>query len=187
MELQGGRAELLKLEGDLLDKNKLPLALAALYFLISSNFLGELFTCSLRKELSNNMITKHVLVFITLYISVIMTSNIEQFSSKILATLLVYIWFLITTKCSAGFVLTILIIICLCYCINEYITSISSKDPEKKQHFDQLKSKINRLVLLTSVILSIIGFVLYFLKQKKDHSSNFNYIKFIFGTPNCSN
>merc|ERR1712100_655744 len=100
MELQGGRADLLKLEGELLDKNKIPLALAALYFLISSNFLGELFTCSLRKTLSNNMLAKHILAIITLYISTMMTSKFDKISIKILATIVVYIWFIITTKCT---------------------------------------------------------------------------------------
>lgn len=186
MLLKGGRAELLRLEGELLDKNKLPLALVALYFLISSNFLGELFTCSLRKELSNNMIAKHVLVIITLYISVIMTSNFDELYQKILATLLVYLWFLITTKCTAGYVMTILVLIILCYCVNEYINYISNKDNEKKEYFEKLKLKINRSVLVISVLISIVGFILYFLKQKKDHASNFNYIKFIFGSPDCS-
>ena len=174
------------LEKELVEENNIPLALAALYFLISSNFLGELFTCSLRKTLSNNMLAKHILAIITLYISIMVTSKFDKISIKIIATIFVYIWFIITTKCTAVYVLLILAIIALNYLFNQYLDTDIKDDKNKKEVYD-LKSKVNKGILLLCFVISLIGFLQYYLKQKNDYGSKFHLGKFIFGVPDCSN
>ncbi len=168
----------------LIDNNQISLALAALYFLISSNYLGELFTCSLRKALTNNMINKHILAIITLYISIMMTTKIEDLSTRLVATAIVYFWFLITTKCTANYVLAIIIIIVLTYIIKEIINN-TKKNKEENEYYDNLNNKISKASLFICIVISIIGFIIYYNKQKKDYGNNFNFSTFIFGVQNC--
>ena len=39
------------------------------------------------------MINKHILAIITLYISIMMTTKIEDLSTRLVATAIVYFWF----------------------------------------------------------------------------------------------
>ena len=169
----------------LVENNQITLALAALYFLISSNYLGELFTCSLRKSLSNNMINKHILAIITLYISIMMTTKIEKLSTRLIATVFVYIWFVITTKCTAGYVFAIILIIILTYIVKEYFKNIKEKNEEDKEYYHNLNKNISKFSFFICLVISVVGFIMYYNKQKKDYGTNFKLSTFIFGVQNC--
>ena len=171
----------------LLENNQIPLALAALYFLISSNYLGELFTCSLRRVLADSMINKHILAIITLYISVMLTTKIDSLYTRLLATAIVYVWFVITTKCTAKYVLSILFIIVLTYCIGQYIENNLEKDSEKKEYYEDMKHKLRKITLAICVLISIVGFISYYLEKKSEYGKTFKMNTFIFGVQNCSN
>ena len=171
---------------NILENNQIPLALFALYLLISSNYLGELFTCSLRKHLTNNMVTKHILAIITLYISVIMTTDIDGLKHKILATVVVYIWFLLTTKCTASYVFIILLIISLTFILNKYIDSLVKKDSKNKKKYEKWNANIRKCSFIISIFITIIGFVLYYIKKKKEYGNLFQLKTFIFGVQKCA-
>lgn len=167
-------------------ENQITLALFALYLLLSSNYLGELFTCSLRRQLTHNMLSKHIIAIITLYVSVILTTNISGIPNKISATIIVYIWFLITTKCTARYVFAILLIIGVTVIIGKYIDSLEKEKPEKKEHYQQIKRNIRISTFIISIIISIIGFVIYYRKKKIEYGKRFDLKTFIFGVQTCS-
>ena len=114
-----------------------------------------------------------------------MTTKIEKISTRLMATAFVYIWFVITTKCTSGYILAIILIIILTYITNEYFKNISEKNEEEKEYYQNLNKKISKFSFFICLVISLVGFVIYYNKQKKDYGPNFKLSTFIFGVQNC--
>ena len=51
---------------------------------------------------------------------------------------------------------------------------------------DKIYIVIKNIGMYIMILLGIVGFSSYFMKQYKDHSENFNYGTFLLGTNKCS-
>ena len=136
--------------------------------------------------------------------------NSDNFFKYFYYTLILYVIFLLSTK-NSGLYLTIFLIGLVIIVIGNIYNKSKNLDisneiyklyfvnNEKRQ---ELKEKYNDVDNLDSIItihniLSgisifliitlIFGAYKYYLKQSKDHSKNWSWLKFIFGTYKCSN
>lgn len=151
---------------------------------ISGNFIAETLSCKTQKHLSNNMYLKHSIIILMIYFVInLMDNKIKHPRENFKATLFVYISFLIITKMNIYFTLLSFLLLTSIFIIENYIIYYKKKKINKYKELYKIQTKL--LYLLCGII--ILGFSLYFIKQRNDHKKNWNSLKFIFGVIKCDN
>lgn len=164
-------------------------AFFALYLFISSNFLGELFSCKFREYLSSNMLIKHLLGLIAFGFIVILTKidfeDDNVLFNGILLTFILYIWFILSTRTHVYITIIIVLLFFVMYIINYRVEYLK----KKKKSTKNLES-INKYLLIFTAIITILGVINYgYLKKKELNLRNekFNLFDFLIGKINCRN
>ena len=119
-----------------------------------------------------------------IYFTISFSGNVGQNPVFIMKqTVLLWAFFLMFTKMNIQFTITIFCFMAILYIIENFIDYHSTKKAD--QHIvDNLKRIKGNLMILACCIV-ILGFSLYYRKQRKDHRS-FSMIKFLFGTTHCN-
>jgi len=165
----------------------LALPIFAFYLLVFCNFTAELLGCNLLTVLRENMYAKHIIGIILLFFLIIVVnpSNADKNIFKnILVALLIYLWFILTTR--SPFSIMVAVLVCL---IAVYITNIA-KDRytnEKNEDAANKAQLIQNILAITALILSIVGFFIYFYEKKLEYKDEFSLRKFFSGTTTCKN
>ena len=80
------------------------------------------------------------------------------------------------------FTLVVLFLLFSLYVFDEYQSYLDENKSEyDKEIYDEYKSYLQYTILG----IMIFGFVSYYLKQKREHSKDFDNIKFLLGTVKC--
>tara|TARA_B100000902_G_scaffold385930_1_gene427910 strand:+ start:1121 stop:1639 length:519 start_codon:yes stop_codon:yes gene_type:complete len=151
---------------------------------VAGNFVGETLGCKTQKLLSENMLAKHFVIILILYFAIDFTSEKlnTPFDTFKLA-LIIYIFFILFTKINSQFTLLILILLAFIYVINGYINYYKKND--KKNPIIKKLEDIKNLLYISTMGFILLGFGLYFIKQRRDYSKNWSTTKFLFGTRKC--
>lgn len=164
-------------------------AFFALYLIISSNYLGELFSCKFREFLSSNMLIKHLLCIITFgFLVILAIIDIEDenvYYNGILLTIILYIWFVLSTKTHVYVTLIIVLLFFVMYIINYRVKYLK----EKKKSTQKLEL-INKYILIGCFIITILGVINYgYLKkiELNKRGENFSLFYFLIGKIKCRN
>lgn len=179
------------------------LGLFFLYLTILGGFVQDLFSCELQRFIKSSIIFRHILVLLSIFIftfvlgwytdKALLSAKEAQESQEategfslnetlykyIKYTFLIYGIFLATTKCDIRFLLPVLIIVSLLIFL--YVDKIYNKNI--KDIADN--GKIIQGMEITVISLLVIGFIIYAMRQYKDHSKTWNTLTFIFGNANC--
>ena len=99
--------------------------LFAMYLLISSNFLGELFSNSLQRLLNNNFFVKHGLAFLTMFFSISLVLPLPDDMSESVyigymcaATVALYILFTLSNRITPVSQIMVVILLFLVYVLH---------------------------------------------------------------------
>ena len=148
--------------------------------LVSGNYIGELFSCSIQRSFTNNRIYKHILGVLTLYFFITTLSN-----SKILnpieymfSSFIIYFWFVIITLTPKPYTMTIVSILIFLYLLNDIDVHFQLLD---KRH----KFYLFTTLFISTILISFIGCYKYYHSKKLQFGNKFNLNKFIFGTNVC--
>jgi hypothetical protein len=159
------------------------------YLIISSNFMINLFGCRIQYLFTHNMYLRHLLGFFVVYffVSLDEPSSIIPLhpTKRMLFSLLVYIWFLITTRMSITFWIPFIVLLTLVYVVQiykEYETKQKTPDDVKIERMRKAQLYILGFVGL----LTIIGFIHYLGGKKYEYGNKFSYRRFIFEKPSCN-
>lgn len=168
------------------EKAQFALHLFLLYILISGNYIGNLLSCSFQRVLNENMIYKHLLAFAIFYITISMSME-DEFNplQHLVISFFSYVWFILTSKMKAYYIMAVLVVILIVYISNNII-----KYYQKKHNSEKLK-KINTIVHITGIVISfiitIIGVIVYYKLKRKEYSKSWSWKVFILGKPVCKN
>ena len=179
------------------------LGLFFLYLTILGGFVQDLFSCELQRFIKSSVMFRHILVLLSIFIftfvlgwytdKALISAKEAQDSQEtkegfsldktlykyIKYTFLIYGIFLLTTKCDIRFLLpTLLIVSLLIFLYIDRIYNKNNKDISEN-------GMIIQGMEITVLSLLIIGFIVYTLRQYKDHSKHWNTLTFIFGNANC--
>ena len=167
--------------------DKLPLyCIFTFFLLICADSTSSLFPCHVRRVLENNLIVKHVMVYLTITFLVVLLENFpDKNLYKIFSvSFFLYILFIFISKTEYGFFISILIITAIIYIAKK--TEIAyNKEKEGLDNKHDLIIKINNGLIIVIFILTIIGFLIYMGRKKFEYKNNFNYLTFIFGKIEC--
>ena len=156
-----------------------------IFLAICGNFIAELLGCKTQQFLSNNMWGKHLILIFSLYFAIGFASDGPRNPISVLGeTVSVWTLFLLFTKCSPSFTVMIFIAVAIYYILNNFLDyyNDSVKLSEKKIN---LLQKIKKIWLYLIIVLIVLGFSLYSIKQYNDHSDTFSVTKLLFGVLEC--
>lgn len=180
--------------------------------IISGNFLAELLPCRVQHIVRNNMFVKHILGYMTLLFFVIITLPELFTDSFVQVSLLLYIFFLFFSKTYYVFwivnmgLFSIIYILTLLIKLNEnkrnsekdninendsinYDIINNNNESTSERNIDniQLIQKIRYYLSISVLIFTSFGFLIYLGNKKREYGKKFEYIRFFFGNPKCSN
>ena len=168
-------------------------AFFAIYLIIACNFIGELFGCKFRQALQENMYLKHLFGFLTFAFLVILVSvDITNINNLILAfiySIILYIWFVLTTKTHIYITAIVLLIFFTMYILTFRINELEKNENLNNKEIEDLK-KVNNILLIVALIITILGVLNYLILKKKElekRKQKFSYLTFLIGKSNCRN
>jgi hypothetical protein len=155
--------------------------------LISCNFLAQLFGCQLQTLLKEKMYVKHIFGFVTMLFCIIFVdSSIQKeykYAEGFAYAIIFYLWFWATTKTHL-YVTSIIILFFLVIYVLQLQKNSLDQD-ENKDTISQISTAQNILALI-AFIITIIGFILYYIEKTTEYKEKFIFYKFIFGTTDCN-
>lgn len=153
---------------------------------ISGNFIAETMGCQLRKVLSENMYSKHVVILFIIYFSLGFTSN-DDMNPLILFrnSFTIWILFVLFTKMSLQFSLMVFACVAVYHVIYTWVKYLKSKYPDDYKDKIEILTNVLNYILYFVILLIIIGFILYFNKQYSEYKKNWSTSKFLFGSIKC--
>ena len=175
--------------------DKIPIyCIFTFFLLICADSTSNLFPCQLRRVLDNNLILKHMMVYLTITFLIVLLENIPDKSLyKIFSvSFYLYLIFILISKTEYGFFVPILIITAIVYILylkreelKKQQESASKNEKEEIEKRHNLIIKINNILIIIILILTVIGFFVYMGRKKYEYKNNFNYLTFIFGKIEC--
>lgn len=155
---------------------------------------GNIQSCGIQKLIKGNALVSQLMLFTMIYVAVskIKPGNMKMSSLDTIGlTISLYLIFTIVNK---NHVVTLLVgmgLLFLAFVLNNIITNdLKPYDVDDDGKYDKLKKtiiKIKKILQHLAVVNFIVGFILYLMKQMRERSGDFNFIKFMFGTGKCEN
>ena len=162
------------------------IALFLFYLLIIENYIQELIPCGLQRLLSCSIVAKHVIGYLALTFSVILTSDsgiTNSFGDILYQSTMLYLLFIISSRLSQKMSVLFLVICCIIYILFLF---------KKTSNFNNLNHLHQRYfkntILIFTIILYLVagtGFIYYYIKKRKEYKKRFNNLHFIFGRLKC--
>lgn len=145
------------------------LLLFGLYSLIFGNILFEIFDDKVREYFKTNFYAKHIVAIILLFIIYISTDKnltTNNVFKIMLSVVLIYIWFILTTKTPFQITITIVFLATTIFILNIYserykMESENANDTELLDRITYIRYIQMFLTILMS-ILTIIGNIMYY-------------------------
>jgi hypothetical protein len=164
------------------------------YIIISSSHCSNLFSNSFKKAVETNRYLQHIILIILIMTLMIIFGNpfvIEVSSNHqinvLVMTLLVYIWFIMTTKLDIAWNIGILLILTIYFLyeskkISEYQLALvdpNLNDSAKLEIINYYLS-IQKIILVVLFGLTTVGTLFYASEKKVQYGGGFSYLTFFF-------
>jgi hypothetical protein len=159
---------------------------------ITSSYFSRLLGCKTQMLMMSNIYITHLMEFLSLYITVSM-SSIEPESplQTLISVIKYYCFFMMFTKMNLYFTVLSFVLMFIVTVIKNYIKYLAYKLSDEKENnkpdinFIAKLDKFKEILIMTILATIVTGFIMYFIKQKKDHSDNWSLLRFIFGYTGC--
>jgi len=174
---------------------------------MGGGYIGDIFGCASKKILSLNIHAKHILFICLIYFTIDFSSDENQHPKNVLyLTVQLWIFYLMIIRMNIYFTGIVGLLLFALYVVDEFyeytieeelrihledIHDSKKKEAEEK-HLELLRIEhkylkdIVHLLEYIIIILTLIGFISYFVKQRGDKNKNFSYSKFILGDLTCN-
>jgi len=144
------------------------------FLIISGNYIGGLLSCRTKKLFATSMFAKHLIAMMSLYFFVVVSdSKLQQYNPVI--TLI-------------GSLLIIITLLAFFQIYREYLTKKTDKelgfiDGLVKNNIDNIQLSL----IVISLLITIIGLLVYIGMKKLEYKNGFRYKTFFLGKSECKN
>lgn len=164
------------------------------YIIIASSYCSNLFSNGLKKAIESNRFVQHLILILLIMSLMILFGNPfgVQISSShtiniLILTLLIYVWFILTTKLDLAWNIGIIILLAI-YFLYESKSSldlgIQLKDTnvttETKSQLVQTFVQNNNIVLVAIFGITLIGTLFYSNEKQVQYGGGFSLVNFWF-------
>jgi len=153
--------------------------LALFIFIISGNFVSDVFSCSLRKILHENILVKHLVAFFILLLFVGLEDTGTTMLNKIFMSVGLYAWFIFIMRSPLIVSTIVTVSIVTMYIIQGFIN-----DYENIGKTTDFLVQTRNTIFVCSFLLSLIGFIYFTLQTRAVFKNDFSIYKFIVGLNN---
>ena len=164
------------------------IAIFLFVLILSGNYLGELFPCKVQAIFNNNMYVKHTLGFLTLLFFVALTiPEVKERDNFLGHTSLIYLWFIFMAKCYYTIWFIVFGLVGVLYVLQMY-KSDKEKKEEGVEGFSndiEMLNRVERILIVGSLVMTVMGFLVYMGAKKMEYGREFRYLTFMFGMPSC--
>lgn len=181
------------MNGNILTIKSMSLAkvLLLFYLFIANNYTNKLYSGQLTDYISENRFIQHIIGLITMLVLLNLVTEVTDPYELISFAVILYTWFIITTKMDLKWSLGIISFMIIGYLFESYMMNI-----EHKQHKDQAlddnfrkqtkrnHKKCKSLIVIVLLILTVFGSSLYFHKKINQYGGDFDASKFMFNARN---
>lgn len=171
------------------------------FLVISGGYADQLLSCSIQKELKNNLLFKHIIGIGLIFMFIMLEGgwsfntkeqNMEDISwsdgnsvDSLIYALMLYVILLLSAKTKLTYNITFLILLFLVYMINtkrtyNYKRNLISEEMNKNIMY------LEKLFIIILPIILFIGVTDYYLYKKNEFGKNFSSITFFFGKISCN-
>jgi hypothetical protein len=152
--------------------------LFSLYLALAAVFLQPLLPSSSTKWLMESQELRHLLGFSTLFfLTLVSDTELDTFlpfGTVLVTTTIVYLWFLVASKMTANWWLLLVVLLGGLYLVELY-------QERQKYEIPEL-TKAKSVVLGSSLLVTLLGFLIHVGEQKTELKSRFNWSSFLFGS-----
>lgn len=161
-------------------------AVFAFYVVIIGNFLSnQLMGCRMQELLTSNLFIMHLVGFLMLFFVVILVDPANA-DKNLIANLgiavVVYTWFVMSSKTHIYFSVTTICILLAVYIINAKRLRYAE---EKNEEQANKHLKMQKFLVVAAGILIVAGFAIYLVEKRKEYKNEFSLVYFLLGTPRC--
>ena len=164
------------------------------YVILSSQYCSNLFSHGLKNAIESNRLVQHLILLILIMTLMIIfgnplgveITNNEQFNT-IVMSLLVYVWFIMTTKLDLTWNISIMIVLCIYFLfeskkISDYkiVVNDPNLDINKKKELLDSFDQLQKYLLITIFGMTIAGTYLYANEKQIQYGGGFSLYKFFF-------
>ena len=164
------------------------------YIIIASSYCSNLFSNGLKKAIETNRYVQHIILILLIMTLMILFGNpfgVQLSSSHtfniVIITLLIYVWFILTTKLDLSWNIGIIILLAIYFLYESKISNdinLQLKDSlinsETKTNIVNTFIKTNNYVLTGIFGITVIGTLFYTSEKNVQHGGGFNPINFWF-------
>ena len=158
-----------------------------LLLIISSNFVGDILSCSYQRNVINNIYIKHLVAFFILYF---LNSNLftdkDHPIEKLISCVILYIIFIIIMRLNIYFTFIVIVLLLIIHLLHQHYLYYRT-NPKKLNNYNtaiQLHIFI-RVISFITLVIAIIGFIINYNQRKNEFGKDFNLQKFILGNIVC--
>lgn len=182
-------------------------SLFLLFLIMAGGFIGDIFGCASKKILSLNIYAKHIVFICLIYFTIDFSSDELLHPKRIFyLTIQLWIFYLMIIRMNIYFTIIVGSLLFILYAVDEFYEYVieselkihledikdEEKKSEEKKHLEFLKVEhkyLKDIVMVLEyiiIVLTLIGFITYFIKQRVDKNKKFSYSKFILGDLTCN-
>jgi ABC-type enterochelin transport system permease subunit len=164
------------------------------YIILASSYCSNLFSHGLKQAIESNRMVQHLILLILIMTLMIIFGNPfglqltynDQFNT-IIMSLLVYVWFIMTTKLDLAWNVSILIILTMYFLyeskkISDYqvILADPNLDSNKKKELFDSFNDLQKYLLVTIFGVTLAGTYFYVNEKQVQYGGGFNLYNFFF-------
>lgn len=162
-----------------------------LYFLVSVNFLFNKmkdFSCHVQTIVNKNLVAKHGLnILAVFFVLVLFTRSLPVHPLILIGlTFVMYVFFLLITKCDYKFLTGFLLCMVIVFYIEAHKLYKVTQEPQNAEAIKEKYSAMQMYIQILSIVLVLFGFVIYIGQHAREYKDTWNWKKFWIGVAKCS-
>lgn len=167
------------------NKNTILTIVLFLYLFIANNSTKNLFSGQLTNYIDDNRYAQHIIAFMTVLVLVVYMGNIQSNINIICYSILIYSWFILTTKIDLTWNIVLLAILLIYFFYQNKINYIENVDDPSiskkiKKNIINSNNKTKKYFVYSLLFITLIGSSIYCLKKYNQYGDRFDMTKFIF-------
>jgi hypothetical protein len=160
------------------------------FIILFSGYITEVLPCGFQKLATSNIIIKHLLSYLILFISVVLftdqdINNRENIIKSIGISLVLYVWVIIMTKMNIYFFLLLILLLLILYILVQYKKQ-KTLDKTITPKDNKIIKLVNEILFISIIIITILCVLVYYGEKKYEYREKFNWSHFLFGKIVCN-
>lgn len=159
-----------------------------IFYVLALTGGSPLVSNQLNDFISGSRMTQHLLSLVTVIILITITGNSIDSRSAIIYGVLVYVWFIISTKMDLHWNIIMLILLFMCYMyenefnvVNNKLINDSSIDDEYRVNIYNTQQQKRNMCIYALLIITIIGTLFYSKKKTEQYGGGYDIFKYYLG------